>query len=394
MLKFTVLIGCVAVAGCSQMAGPPAFRAGQPGPSAISPAASGYKVLFAFSGTKGQFPGAGLANLNGTLYGTTYGGGANSSGTVFKVTTSGTEKVVHSFKPGADGSSPGYGTLVYVSGAFYGTTETGGTFDLGTVFRVSPTGTEKVLYSFKGDKDGSRPFAGLTNVRGTLYGTTDFGGASNDGTVFKITTSGVERVLHSFKDGADGANPTAGLTNVNGMLYGTTAKGGKPCALECGTVFKISSAGTERVLYAFKGPPHDGETPTGGLIDINGTLYGTTEYGGVGSSGGGTVFKITTAGTEKVLHTFTPGDAANPAYANLTGMKGSLYGVAWQGGVGFGAVFKITANGTESVLHSFAAGSDGASPYGTLVVVNGKLYGTTQAGGSASGGGTVYTVGP
>ena len=376
------------------MPGPPALPTGQLVQSATSRAASGYKVLFDFSSTKGEFPGAGLVNLKGTLYGTTYGGGANSMGTVFKITTSGAEKVVHSFKPG-DGSNPGFGNLVYVGGAFYGTTETGGTFDLGTVFKVSPAGSEKVLYSFKGDSDGAAPLAALTNVGGTLYGTTEFGGANNDGTVFKVTTSGAEKILHSFKSGADGANPTASLTNVHGMLYGTTPKGGKPCSLECGTVFKISTAGSEKILYAFKGPPKDGTSPSGGLVDIGGTLYGTTEYGGVGSSGGGTVFKLTTAGAEKVLHTFTPGDAANPAYANLIGIKGSLYGVAWRGGTsGFGAVFKITPNGSESVLHSFAAGEDGSSPYGSLVLVNGKLYGTTQAGGSASGDGTVYTIVP
>jgi uncharacterized repeat protein (TIGR03803 family) len=131
-------------------------------------------------------------------------------------------------------------------------------------------------------------------VGGTLYGTTCNGGANGYGTVYKITTSGTESVLYSFAGSpSDGACPVAGLTNVGGTLYGTTCDGGanggsgRPCggigATGYGTVYKITTSGTESVLHSFAGPPSDGLTPFGGLINVGGTLYGTTL---------GTVFSI------------------------------------------------------------------------------------------------------
>jgi len=201
-------------------------------------------VLYSFKGGDGSSPYAGLLNVKGTLYGTTYDGGASNYGTVFSITTSGTETVLHSFKGGSgDGESPLAG-LINVKGTLYGTTFTGGVdgFD-GTVFKITPSGTETLLYSFKGNTgtalDGERPQAGLINLKGTLYGTTYNGGASNYGTVFSITTSGTETVLYSFKGGSgDGESPLAGLINVKGTLYGTTLEGG--ASRGYGTVFSIT----------------------------------------------------------------------------------------------------------------------------------------------------------
>ena len=172
----------------------------------------------------------------------------------------------------------------------------------------------KSLYSFKAGKDGEEPLAGLTEVNGVLYGTTAGGGESDAGTVFKITTSGTEGVLYSFKGPPDGAGPYAGLTNVNGTLYGTTKSGGSGCydPSGCGTVFEVSTSGKERVLHRFKGHP-DGAYPLAGLIDVNGTLYGTTEGGGTphcgtrGDSGCGTVFEVSISGKERVLYRFITG---------------------------------------------------------------------------------------
>jgi uncharacterized repeat protein (TIGR03803 family) len=155
-----------------------------------------------------------------------------------------------------------------------------------------------VLYSFANSPDGAGPFAGLTlDSAGNLYGTTVTGGASGTGTVFKLAPNGsagyTESVLYSFGAGPDGANPYAGLIlDSAGNLYGTTPMGG---ASGFGTVFQLApngSAGyTESVLYSFGAGP-DGEAPYAGLIlDSAGNLYGTT-FGG-GSSGNGTVFKVT-----------------------------------------------------------------------------------------------------
>ncbi len=164
-----------------------------------------------------------------------------------------------------------------------------------------------VLYRFNKAPDGHNPFAGLVNVNGTLYGTTFWGGA-RVGTVYSITTGGAEQVLYRFGGKTDGTEPYAGLIDVNGTLYGTTyAGGGYGCTGGgCGTVFSITTGGTEKVLYSFGGGI-DGAYPGAGLTDLNGTLYGTTISGGsgCGSDGCGTVFSITTGGTEQVLHSFT-----------------------------------------------------------------------------------------
>jgi uncharacterized repeat protein (TIGR03803 family) len=150
----------------------------------------------------------------------------------------------------------------------------------------------KVLYDFKGGSgDGEYPYAGLVKVKDTLYGTTSKGGASSNGTVFSITPSGTEIVLHSLGGAGDGAIPYAGLLNVNGMLYGTTAGGG---ASGSGTAFSITTSGAETVLYSFNGR-EDGKEPSAGLLNVKGTLYGTAEVGGAsgcGVRGCGTVFSL------------------------------------------------------------------------------------------------------
>ena len=160
------------------------------------------------------------------------------------------------------------------------------------------------LYSFgKRLSDGQQPKAGLIDVKGTLYGTTYAGGKYGDGTVFRMSPSGTEKLLHSFEGTPDGSNPSASLLSVAGDLYGTTKNGG---AQSVGTVFSISRNGNEKVLYSFYGYYYheqyyyDGSNPTASLIDVKGTLYGTTSNGG-SDEFSGTVFSISTSGTEKVL---------------------------------------------------------------------------------------------
>jgi uncharacterized repeat protein (TIGR03803 family) len=319
-------------------------------------------VLHAFKGgsADGAYPAASLLNVNGTLYGTTAGGGSNGYGTVFSITTSGKETVLYSFKGGStDGESP-LAALLDVNDTLYGTTLNGGascsgSHGCGTVFSITTSGEETVLYSFKsGDADGQFPYAGLINVKGILYGTTNWGGAHCGGglacgTVFSITRSGKETVRYSFKGGADGQNPQAALIKVKDKLYGTVTGLGAYC--RCGTVFAVTPSGTETVLHSFGDGRGDGEVPQAALIDMHGKLYGTTEYGGTGSIGGGTVFEISTSGKERVLHSFgtVTGDGIFPV-ASLINVKGTLYGTTSQGGsvycsasgyLGCGTVFAL-----------------------------------------------------
>jgi len=262
--------------------------------------AGAYSVLYSFAGGSigGGNPKAGLTDVRGTLYGTTAGGGASGDGTVFKITASG-ESVLHSFAGGADGAQPWAG-LTDVNGTLYGTTFRGGTNNSGTVFKITTSGVESAIYSFAGD---SNPIADMIDWGGTLYGTTTGGGPSDNGTVFKITTSGAYTQLYSFAGGTDGADPSAALLRVGSALYGTTQSGGAgSCSGGCGTVFKIASSGTERVLYSFAGGSSDGASPYAGLIKVGTTLYGTTFQGGGGGgsqcsgsgiSGCGTIYSLT-----------------------------------------------------------------------------------------------------
>jgi uncharacterized repeat protein (TIGR03803 family) len=356
------------------------------------PLGTGYKLLYAFkSGNDAGFPYAGLTVVNGELYGTTYGGGGGVEwGTVFKIDTSGNEHVLYRFKAGNDGAHP-YGGLTALGGELYGTTYQGGTSGSGTVFKVTTSGDEHVLYSFKGGSDGQYPYGALLDVNGEFYGTTYQGGVSPGwGVVFKVSPTGDEHVLYRFKAGDDGAHPYAGLTNVSGTLYGTTYQGGTSGA---GTVFKTDTAGSEHVAYSFKAG-RDGQYPYAPLLYYKGKLYGTTYQGGV-SPGWGTVYEVTPAGQERVLYRFKAGtDGAHPQYGALVDVNGAFYGTTYQGGTkGAGTVFKVAASGTEEVLYSFMGGNDGEYPYDGLANVNGTFYGTTNVGG-ADDAGTVFKISP
>ena len=209
------------------------------------------------------------------------------------------------------------------NGSLYGTTVGGGegtcSFDgstgCGIAFNLTPGPTfpktpftpwdEKILYRFTGAGDGGSPFTTLLfDSSGNMYGTTVFGGTSNLGTVFKLTSTGggnyTESAIYSFAGGMDGENPYDGLiADTAGNYYGTTANGGGStnCSAGCGTVFELSPNGsgwTEKILYRFQGPT-DGENPNAGLVmDSAGNLYGNTWQGGPG--GGGTVYKLTNSG--------------------------------------------------------------------------------------------------
>lgn len=368
------------------------------------------RIIYSFGATPslsdGIYPDAGLIYSGGTLYGTATQGGyvgsacAHGCGVVFTIDpASGTERVIHSFT-GPDGANP-QAPLVNVHGTLYGTTASGGSYNGGgfsgggTVFSVTKSGEQVVLHSFAYEPDGNYPIGSLTDVKGTLYGTTEYGGANDLGTVFKITRSGEESVLYSFKGASygDGEAPYAGLINVNGELYGTTSYGGAAC----GTVFKISLSGKEKVLYRFEPYNNDGCNLEAGLVELGGILYGTTRFGGKYADG--TVFSITTSGKEQILHSFEGEDGSVPE-SNLIVVNGKLYGTTFNGGAsGQGTVFSIEPSGRERAIYSFGPLPDGAIPQAGLIDVSGTLYGTTTYGGANTtncenkgGCGTVFSI--
>jgi uncharacterized repeat protein (TIGR03803 family) len=346
------------------------------------------------------------------------------------------ETVLYSFTGGADGTDPNAGVIFDGSGALYGTTTLGGTFNSGTVYKLTPQGeghrwTSTVLHSFSGGTDGVSPFAGVIfDSSGALYGTTAFGGNSSYGTVYKLTpptdggTLWKETVLYNFTGGADGANPSNGslIFDSSGALYGGTINGGNSGN---GTVYKLTppaGGGTpwnETVLYSFTGGA-DGRYGSSSLIfDSSGALYGTA--GGGGNLGNGTVYKLTpsasgTVWNLTVLYAFAAGTGPNggvdgelPSYAPLIfDRSGALYGTTRAGGPcqgcggGYGTVYKLSppANGmplgtpwTETVLHFFTSGADGYEPDGGVIFdSSGALYGTTSQGGV--GYGTVFRLTP
>jgi uncharacterized repeat protein (TIGR03803 family) len=365
----------------------------------IACTAGAESVLHAFGGTgDGASPGQEgslVLAADGNLYGMTAGGGANGAGTVFKITPAGTETVLYSFGASAsDGAGPEGSLIQATDGNLYGMTSGGGTYGAGTVFKITTAGVETVLYSFGASGDGASPFGDLLQASdGNLYGTTELGGANGYGTIFEITTAGVETLVHSFGAGTDGIHPYGSLIQASdGNLYGTTQLGGSN---SLGTVFKTNTSGsTYTVLHSF-GASGGGSEPYGSLVQAtDGNLYGTTTLGG--TNGLGTVFKITTSGTASALYSFGASgtDGTKPYGDLIQAADGNLYGMTQGGGANAeGTVFEITTSGTETVRYSFgSSASDGTAPRGSLIqAANGTLYGMTPTGG-ANNLGVVFAI--
>jgi uncharacterized repeat protein (TIGR03803 family) len=354
--------------------------------------AKGFKGIFDFNGTDGAKP-AGLVALDGKLYGLTSSGGAYNAGTAFTITPSGSERVLHSFGSGSDGHQP-EGSLLALDGTLYGTTTGGGADSFGTAFALNTSGKELWLYSFSGEPGGAMPFGGFVGVNGALFGTTSEGGNGcvgngyGCGIIFSMTTSGKEKTLYLFpEDRSDGGNPNAPLTNVTGTLYGTTQVGGK---YTWGTLYKASTAGKVTLLHSFGAGTADGTNPGGTLTLFKGNLYGTTSSGG--GYDDGTVFETSLTGKELVIHSFTDADGTDPS-TGLTLVKHTFYSTASSGGArAGGTIYSVTPGGKLKVLHDFYYGS-GSTPQSTLVLLNGTLYGTTSSGGKHRMG-TVFAFTP
>lgn len=298
--------------------------------------------LYTFSGGDDGFQPYGtlVQGNDGYFYGTTVNGGTNGHGTVFNVSPGGSFTSLYSFTGGFDGSAP-YGGLVQGrDGNFYGTTYGGGMNSLGTVFQITRGGSLTNLYSFTGS-GGSYPDAGLVlGSDGNFYGTTLAGGMRNYGTVFRISSSGSFSSLYSFTGGADGGNPSATpVEGRDGNFYGTTQNGGQHGE---GTIYKISAGGSFTNLYSFTGG-NDGASPYAALVQgSDGNFYGTTSGGGTHSHG--TLFEIGPGGSLTNLYSFTGGvDGAFPYDALVQGSDASFYGTTSSGGMGGnGTVFRLS----------------------------------------------------
>lgn len=391
-VRILLTIGCAALAGCAQSGAQRALSSGGAAGFAVPlPApAERAQVVYAFNpAPDSAVPLSTLVAYSGALYGTAHEGGTYGGGTVFSLTPGGTEKKLHQFR-GQDGLVP-YSELFVAGARFYGTTYSGGTNGDGVVYTITPGGKYRVLHSFAGGpKDGANPQGGLVAVNGTLYGTTSAGGANGDGTVYSITPQGTQHVLHSFA-GSDGVAPLATLTAVNGTLYGTTLRGGSRGG---GTLFRIATGGTLNVLHQFCAAS-DGCNPAGALAYFNGALYGTTTLGA--ADGYGAVFKATLKGHETLVHNFIGGKDGCHPYAGLASIGGMLYGTTYgafaksQCG-SRGTVYRLSGSGAYAVLHGFSGG-DGANPYAQPMELGSTLYGTTEYGGSG-GEGVVYSLAP
>ena len=296
----------------------------------IDPTSGTFTSLYSFSGGSdgGDVP-DGLIEANGYLYGTTFEGGANNSGTVFKMSLSGQITTLYSFTGGSDGNGPA-GLILGSDGLFYGGTQNGGDASCsdgpgtgcGTLFKIDASGNLQVLHTFTG-QDGAQIDETLfqSPVDHYFYGTALFGGNpactvstySGCGTIFRIDSSGNFTLLHSFTGGVEGGVPFSSLIQASdGDFYGTAAAGGDPsCSViasgenfptynGCGTVFKMDSSGNLNALYSFKGSPTDGSNPFAALlVGSDGYFYGTTRWGGTAvscpytSNGGcGTFYRV------------------------------------------------------------------------------------------------------
>ena len=388
-----------------------------------------FTTLASFEGQNGLVALSGLTfDLEDNLYGTTafggpgyQAGGAAGQGIVFALSGSAYTmlKTVVAFD-GTNGTMPTATLTPDAFGNLYGTTASGGTAGMGTVFELSGAGHRHLttLMSFAG-QNGARPLGGLTLsapagasviaspfAPDSLFGTTSAGGVNGDGTVFRLSGPNHKTLttVVTFSTAVNGARPGATMVaDAAGHLFGTTFTGGGPG--DAGTVFELSGPNhaTLTTLAVFNGS--NGANPQGGLtLDAAGNLYGTTSGGGPGY--GGTIFELagpnhTTLTTLASFGSNDP-DGAVPQGALLVDAAGNLYGTTNGGadefgdGAYLGAVFKLSADHTTMTpLHTFTGGNDGDIPQAGLTVdAAGNLYGTTTSGGAGGdlGGGTVFEI--
>jgi uncharacterized repeat protein (TIGR03803 family) len=336
--------------------------------------------------------GALTTGTDGNFYGMTSTGGTNSYGTIFKITPAGVFTALRHLSIAADGGNPQGNLVRGTDGNFYGITRRGGTTGYGTIFKVTPSGTYTVLKSLNNATDGGTCYGSLAGSSdGNFYGITSGGGTFNNGTIFKVTPTGTYTVLRNMKATTDGASNTNSLvSSSDGFLYGLCYGGG---SFGQGTIFKINRTTSSFIVLRNLSYPVDGSNPRGSLIvGTDGNLYGMN--GGGGANGDGTVFKISPTGTFTVLHTLTlETDGGRPAGALFQSTDGNFYGMISDGGSNlYGTVFKMSATGTFTVLTNLNGGIIGNTPYESLIQAkDSAYYGTTFMGGTNDQG-TVFKI--
>jgi uncharacterized repeat protein (TIGR03803 family) len=345
---------------------------------------------------------------NGNFYGATVNGGHYPHGNIFELTPAGKLRSMHDFcsQPNcADGEEPVWGPVLGSDGNLYGVAGSGGSnvvdsLGSGTFYKMTTGGAFTILYNFCPSApctDGQYPTGIVLGGDGNFYGTTFGGGKFNSGTIFRISPTGKIKVLYSFcslKNCADGSEPsTPPILASDGSLYGVTARGVQ-------VVYELTAAGSYKVIHTFCSQANckDGDQPTSLVQGANGNILGTTVQGGKYNVG--TVFEVTTADQYIVLDSL--GYLRGTPFAGLAlANDGNLYGVTVgpSGAENGGTVFEVTPTGRYTDLHTIAQCSiTGYQPYTTLFQgTNGLLYGTTAYGGNdtedgCAGDGTIFSV--
>jgi len=334
---------------------------------------------------------------DGNLYTTAPLGGANNGGAAYYITPTGSLTKLLDF---AINEGPLGGLALGSDGNLYGATSGAGTSNVGTVYQLTTSGQRTTLWNFSSFDDGANPnVAPVLGKDGNFYGANQDDRNGDYGLIYKITTKGALTVVGDFNF-TNGNSPNQPVQGSDGNFYGTARFGGSACTvLGCGVVYKMTPSGTITVLHNFAGYPTDGAQPIGVLAQAtDGSLYGATYLGGANNQGA--VFKITTAGKYTLLYSFHNvggSDAMNPWTGVVVGTDGNLYGTAQGGTHEAGSLYKVTTTGTESVLYSFCAKSgcaDGFFPQTPLMQhTNGKFYGSVESGGANGlNGGVFYSL--
>jgi len=380
----------------------------------LAASAQDFTVLQNFNITNGEEPlTPPILASDGNLYGATAHGGANANGLIYKLTPQNELTTLYAFCSQTnctDGSDPAFGPMQGADGNLYGSTYYGGANSLGVVYKLTLSGKLTVLHSFCFCEDGWYSNGLLADGKGGFYGSTLEGGSHQFGTIFHLTGHGTLTTLYNFC----GSQPScinaytnnsefqALVLGVDGNVYGITSTGGQKydlcSASGCGTVFKITQQGEFSIVYSFCSLTNcaDGGQPTWLIQSADGNFYGATGVGGSQAHGGGTVFQLTTSGVLKTLHSFSAAQDGTSGYAPfglIQAANGTLYGTTTFGGnedqtcknLGCGTVFSVTTSGAFESLHSFDA-SDGYAPEGLVQSSDTTLIGTTSFGGAHNGG--------
>ena len=330
-------------------------------------------TLHTFNGTtEGAAPSLLVLGTDGNFYGTSPFAGSSGTGAILQITTAGTVSILHTFVAGTEGKSPNPNIVEGSDGAFYGSTQAGGSTTFGTLFRVTTAGSLSVIGNLASSSDV--PILTTLGNDGNLYGY-----LITPGSIFKMTNAGVRTTVYTFTDQDDGGDPSAFVQGSDGNFYGTTTRFG---VNGFGTFFQIpvqgGILGTFQTLLAFP-------STVGGLVQLvegtDGNYYATGAVGGVGN--GGTILQLTTAGVSTTIFTFSqPGN--NPVAALLQASDGNLYGTTESGGAtDDGTVFQVTLTGSFAPLADFNFATTGSRPIAPVVQdpTTGNFFVTTFTGG-------------